>query len=223
MLGLGAVGQFAIGQVGSGTAEVITVDKWFQPLSEPPRFRKFNTALQQFATGSPLPFVPFAWFVPLSEPAVKVKVGLTAGQQQALAFDPVPFVSFGWFAQLSEPVRFKRNIVREQQPFTTDTSVIPVSMLMPWFAPLSEPPRFKPGLTASLQQSIAWPPRLLPTPTVTGTMSANETPDDFLGSGREWNRVSTGEVGLFTQAFPSGESGIAQPIIATANVSISIK
>ncbi len=247
MLGLGAIGQFAIGEqsLTTATAEVITVDKWFQPLSEPPRFkpglkagsqqalayvsnpltvtpfawfmplsepprfRRFAPSRQQIGINDPLPFVSFSWFQPLSDPPVRVKSALRAGLQQVLAFDPVPFVSFGWFAQLSEPPRKKRSLAVQQVPFTTDSQVIPTTMLMPWFAPLSEPPRFKPGLRAGLQQVLAWPPRVLPTPTVTGVMSANETPDDFLGGLQAFNRVISGEIGVIVNNFTGAQIGVS--------------
>ena len=35
MLGLGTIGQFAIGQVSAGTPEIITEDKWNYQWSEP--------------------------------------------------------------------------------------------------------------------------------------------------------------------------------------------
>lgn len=232
MLGLGAIGQFAIGEqtLATSQAEIITVDKWFQPLSEPPRFRRgLRASLQQFAAPSPQPFVPFFWFEALSEPAVKNRRGLKASQQQFLAFDPQPFVSFGWFGQLTEPSRKKRGLPAAlQQSFATDPTVIPISRMMPWFVPLSEPPRFKPGLRAALQQALAWPPRVLPPPTVTATMSANETPDSFLGGASFWNRIISGEVGVIEYSFtggeigiverntPPGASGIIEPVVASA-------
>ncbi len=160
MLGFGATGEFAIGQVATGTAENITPDKWFELLSEPPRFLPgLRAGQQQFTAFNPEPFVSFGWPEPLSEP-VRFPPALLAGLQQFLAFDPQPFVSFGWFEELSIPaVRTKPGLYPPlQQFFAADTTVIPTSKLIEWFQALSEPPRFPRALPAGEQQFTALNP-----------------------------------------------------------------
>lgn len=161
MLGHGATGQFAIGEVSAGAAaESITVDKWYELLSVPPRFPPaLRAGAQQFAAFNPQPFVNFGWPEPLSEP-VRFKPALPAGEQQFLAFNPLPFVSFSWFEELAiPPVRTKPGLLPPlQQFFTGDTTVIPTSKLIEWFAALSEPPRFPKALPAGEQQFTALNP-----------------------------------------------------------------
>lgn len=229
MLGLGTIGQFAIGQAAATNAEVITIDKWYQPLSIPPRFPiGLMASQQQFAALSdPIPLVSFGWFETLSEPAVKTLPGLRASQQQFLALQPAPspFVPTGWYVPLSEPPRFPIGLRPSQQQFTTeDTAVIPVSKISPWYVPLSEPPRFKIGLKAAQQQFLAAPPRLLPTPNITGIMNAIETGDTFLGGGRIFNRPNSAEMGISQPVSPAAEMGVAQPSAGglTAKMTISI-
>lgn len=226
MLGHGATGQFAIGQVSAGaTAEIITSDKWFAALSEPVRFKQgLGAAQQQFiALPGPFPFVPFAWFQELSKPAVLTKPGLRPSQQQFFTFNPLPRVSFGWFAPLSEPVRKKPGLPPAlQRFFTTDTSVIPLTRLMQWFAALSEPVRFRLGLAPRLQQFLAAPTQLRPNPTITATLSAQETKDVFLAGASTFNRATSAEIGVVDTGFPAAEIGIAAPAVASVSISIRI-
>lgn len=150
MLGFGAIGQFAIGQQNTaGGAEVITVDKWFQPLSEPVRFKRgLAPKYQQTIALHPLPIVNISWFSGLSEP-VRQKIGLHARYQQFSTVQNIkPIVPFGWFAPLSEPVRKKPRLPESEQPYLS-IDLLP-TVLMDWFSSLSEPKRFKQGLRADL-------------------------------------------------------------------------
>jgi hypothetical protein len=107
MFGFGAIGQFAIGEVGF-PGETVTVDKWFQALSEPVRFpRGLKAAQQPFFFFDPQPFVPFSWFEALSEPP-RFPRRLPASEQQFQAYSPNPLtiIPFNWFEALSEPPRF---------------------------------------------------------------------------------------------------------------------
>src|SRR5262249_39545270 len=88
MLGHGAIGQFAIGEAAAITTEVVTVDKWFVPFSDPVvRVKRGLAAANQLAYPAlnPRPFVPFDWFYPFSDPIVRTKRGLKAALQQALS------------------------------------------------------------------------------------------------------------------------------------------
>lgn len=227
MLGFGATGQFAIGQVGIGAAENITPDKWYIALSEPVRFRQgLRAGQQQFsALSDPFPFVSFSWFEELSKPPVLTKPGLRPSQQQFLAFHPAPspFVATGWFAPLSEPVRKKPGLPPARQPFfTIDTAVIPISKLTAWFSALSEPVRFKIGLKPWLQQFFTGPPRLLPNPAITGIWASNETRDTFLAGAMIFNPPNSTEIGIVDTGFPAAEIGIAAPAVASVSISIRI-
>jgi hypothetical protein len=116
MLGFGATGQFAIGEV--NTNEPVTLDKWFAPLSEPPRrLPGLLPSMMQFSAFDPQPFVPFSWFEPLSEPARTLPRLLPGEVQFAALADPFPFVSFSWFEALSEPVRTLPGLLPGQQQF----------------------------------------------------------------------------------------------------------
>lgn len=162
MLGFCPVGAFAIGQVtGRSAAEVITPDKWFAPLSEPPRSRQgLRASQQQFsALSDPFPFVSFSWFNELSKPASLTRPGLRPSQQQFLAYVPNPttVTPFAWFMPLSEPVRSRSGLKSQQQPFLSfnPVPVVPFS----WFSALSKPSIVaRPGLLPSQQQFTAFHP-----------------------------------------------------------------
>lgn len=184
MLGHGAIGQFAIGQVGAGSVEFISADKWFDPFSEPVRFKpSLATGLHQFyASPDPLPRVTFSWFGPLTYPIKLTLSGLPATQQQFFTIHPAPspFVAYGWRQWLSEPVRLKPGLSVTLQPaFTSDSRwILELPQFYRWFNWLSEPVRFKQGLSVTLQQTLAYHPRILPKPNVTATLSAFELNND---------------------------------------------
>lgn len=167
MLGHGATGQFAIGEIQTGgTAETITSDKWYAALSEPVRFRPgLNASQQQFsALADPFPFVSFSWFNELAIPPVRTRPGLLPSQQQFIALQPAPspFVATGWYVALSEPARFLPGLRPGQQQFFAyapdQLTVVPHS----WFAALSEPVRFRQGLHPARQQFFAADTAILP-------------------------------------------------------------
>jgi hypothetical protein len=221
MLGFGAIGEFAIGQVGFATAETITVDKWFVPLSEPPRFRLgAKAAAQQVnAFPDPFPFVSFGWFEELSIPAVRVRPGVLASARQFGAGDtaviPVSRMT-PWFVPLSEPARKLPGLeAQRQQAFAGDTSVIPVSRMMPWFTPLSEPPRKPVGVYPPRQQFETRPPQLRPAPGVSARMATIDTKDLFLGGARVFLRVDNAEIGIIELAFTGSQIGIVEMAAST--------
>lgn len=184
MLGHGAIGQFAIGQDSAFTIEIVSIDKWFESLSDPIRVKLgLSPTLQQFsALSDPFPFVPFAWFGWLRDPTSLVKRGLPTPEQPFLAFYPTPspFAASGWYGWLSEPVRIKPGQpVYLQREFTIDSRIPPeFPQLYRWFKWFDEPKRFKQGLSATLQQTLAYHPRWLPKPNITATLSAFEINSD---------------------------------------------
>lgn len=164
---------------------------WIYPWSEPVRQRIAPVlAIALIASGifaptsfpgtQPGPSNAAPWLYAWSEP-VRIKVGLRPEQQQVLAFDPLPRVSFGWPQWLSEPVRQKPGLGAWLQRFDSlQTPIQPnvANLLEGWYNWFSEPVRTLAGLKAHLQQTLAYHPRILPTPNVTVTMSATETNSD---------------------------------------------
>lgn len=179
MLGFGTIGQFAIGQVGAGAAEFIGPDKWLVQFTNPVRFKLgLNAAQQQALTFYPTPIVSFGWFGALAEP-VRQPARSPAALSHFQSFHPAPspFVATGWFNHLSEPVRQKIGLRANLHPFgaqDTNFTPNPAKFLQGWFGWLSEPKRFLKGLTPPYQVAHTAPPRLLPTPSVTVTISAKE-------------------------------------------------
>jgi len=185
---------------------------WHQPWSEPVRTRIIAVALIAASGAVVPPPVPpglygISWYAPLNEP-VREKIGLKAYLQKTNALEvPVQPLSSNliqWFAPLSEPVRLKIGLKVQDQPFFQFEPEPPEAMEIPWYGWLSEPVREKIGLRAWLQQTTAYPPRLLPTPNVTVTMAATETNND----------VALFGINVYDSITPSGTG-------TSANVSIA--
>lgn len=183
MLGFGAIGQFAIGQVDTtAQAEVITPDKWFNWLSEPVRFKKgLRSSYQQTLAFNPQPFVSFGWFGNLTLP-VRQRPRNPAALYPTFQPGFKPEVAYSWRANLSEPVRFKKGLrAPYHPPFVFPPGILPnpTGFIQGWYTPYSEPKRFKRGLGGHYQQFLAYHPRMLPTPNVTAIMAALETNSDI--------------------------------------------
>lgn len=162
--------------------ERVDESKWHYPWSEPVRLKPgLRVYLQQFYTAdtSTIPLTKLEpWFNWWSEP-VRQKPRLIAGANPDWFYgNQRPLVSFSWFNWLAEPKRFKPGLgAHLQQSTTYDTKFVPSpgSFIQGWFTWLSEPVREKLGLKSHLQQFLATPPRLLPTPTTTATVTLNAT------------------------------------------------
>lgn len=182
MLGFGATGQFAIGEVGAGTVEFIGPDKWLEAFSEPLRFRSGLGALEQQATANfPIQTI-ISWYDWLGEP-VRLPRGIAPQLQQFSAYqtDILTVRPFAWYANLTEPIRLKIGLGPQlQQFFTIDAKAIRTgdTFLEGWYNTFSEPVRFKQGINSTLQQYFAYHPRLLPNPNVTAILRAVETNSD---------------------------------------------
>jgi hypothetical protein len=187
MLGFDALGRLALGQVPSGGGAAIFPGSWYVNLSEPivKQNIRLGTANQPFLFFHPNPVVSFGWFESLIDP-VKVPLRLRTGLNQDFILNPLPRVSFGWFGELSKPQKLFLTWLptADQQTFTTDPTLFPnpARFLEGWFNWYSEPVRFKLGLSVTLQQTLAYHPRILPKPNITATMSAFEGVDVFLGA-----------------------------------------
>lgn len=179
MLGYAPIGQFTIGEIGtSAGSEIISVDKWFQAFSEPPRFRAGLKAGQQaFAAAANIdPVVSFSWFEQLSEPPRFERLPIS--NYPFAAFNPQPFVSFGWFNELSKPSNLARpSLAPANQQFFAFNPLPRVSF--GWFEPLSEPVRFKTGLRASLQQFLAMDTSAIPISKLIAWFEALSEPPRF--------------------------------------------
>lgn len=136
--------------------ETVSADKWLIQLSEPVRQKRINAALQA-------PF--FAWG------EFQFKESTDADK---------------WYEPLSEPKRYPRilNTALQQAYIADPLAQVGIDKIMSkWFQPFQDPKRFKQGLQAQLQHYFEAPPRLLPNPSVTGTMAAREVNTDvFLGA-----------------------------------------
>lgn len=86
-----------------------------------------------------------------------------------------------WHYAWSEPVRLKRGTHPGLQSFSAfiDSPVFQLDARIVRYLPLSEPVWPKKGLKQQLQQTLAMPPRLLPTPNVIARMAATETNRDI--------------------------------------------
>lgn len=211
MLGHGAIGQFAIGEVGAQAPEFIGPDKFMGALSEPQRrLPRSPAALYPnfFFNPAPSPFVATGWYQALSEPQLQ-KRALRAAAQPFFFMQPLPFVATGWYSPLSEPVRIKPALLRAlMQFFAIDPNVIPTTRIETWYQQLSEPQRHKIWLLTALQQAFAGPTQLRPNPDITAVMDAIEQLDTFLGGATSFSTPGSGEIGVLLSPPTTSEIGV---------------
>lgn len=190
----------------STAGEAISEDKWHYSWSLPVRV-KIDPRLAIALAASGLFFSPQQlgenifvdkWFSSWREP-VRFKGtfrGMPTAEQPAAFPSPQPFVSFGWFDKLNDP------IVKTKARLTTAAQVAVFPSPLPfvsfsWFRAQTElPPKPKIGLSARFQQFLAQPPRVLPTPTITGTLNAIETGDSMLFAGTSFGRPVNAMIGV---------------------------
>jgi hypothetical protein len=144
------------------TAEVITVDKWFEQLSDPTRR---IPAAKQVTIVEWTAVTIDQWLVPFADPVRRA--GLSTAHQQAffsgLFFTTEVVTTDKWVTQLSIP---QRQLPRDADyQFENDWTATDTSM--EWFSPLSEPQRTKLGLKVALQTPLYWPPLFITTEQVT--------------------------------------------------------
>lgn len=186
--------------------EQVTESRWHQPWSVPVRV-KINGRLAIALAASGLFFTPQQageiifvdkWINHWREP-VRFKGtfrGMPTGEQRAPFPSPQPFVSFGWFDKLNEPLIKNKIGLRAASQIAFTRSLNPI-VSFSWLRPQTElPPKPKIGLRASLQQFFAGPPRLLPTPNITGTIGAVEIGDSALFGGIQFGRPVRATVAL---------------------------
>ena len=194
---------------GNNTPAATSVDQWFRPFVEPVRIRA--SVQRQFLAFAPNPVVSFGWFGGLSQPAkakpsprdtssvyppsveaitpdkwlrpLNEPVRRRHTTQDLQVAAPSQIVSFGWFGWLESPIRTRSGLLAaEQQSFTQDL-VVPVQPITVgnWFSSFSEPTRFRSGLGTRFQQTISWPPRLLPTSVIVTMAAVEDNQDVFEG------------------------------------------
>lgn len=160
-VGLGTVGEFAIGEAQSIVVSVPTLTGWAQQLSQPLHaLPGLRASEQQFLALTPPQVVSFSWVYPWHDPVVRTKPSLKQALQQVLAFQPSPspFVATGWYSWLSEPPRLKikPRLLAGEHPFLAFQPAPSPFVATGWYSPLSEPPRFPRRLVQALQQALAF-------------------------------------------------------------------
>ncbi len=148
---------------------------YYMPWSEPVRLKKgISYTLQQITAAPYNPTITFGYYNWWSEPQ-RQKRGLGAHLQRETTAPFNPTVSFSYFSRLSEPQRLykPRLNVALQQFYTSNIFPLPTVAAPAWFFEwLSEPVRLKRGLSARLQQTFAWPPKIIAGQVVTGIINA---------------------------------------------------
>lgn len=143
-----------------------------------------------------------------------------------------------WLPDILEPVRFKVGLPISQQQTSALTLTLPnvffgQSGPMPIFEwrllyqAFSSLPLL--GATLTFSNSFSMPvfewrliyqalstylPRLLPNPSITGTLNATETRDVFLGGATHFDRVVSGEIGVIESSFTGAEIGVIEQALS---------
>lgn len=144
--------------------EVVTVDKWFQPLQVPVRARPplVNTQFAFVALQPAAPAAPsFDWYQALREPVRPVPGLSRAAVGTGEAFVALPAVpSIGWLNPLSEPPH-RPSLITALQLGSARDLLFPsqeVITLDKWFQGLAEPRRAGPALSrAHVQAGVIEP------------------------------------------------------------------
>lgn len=153
MMGMGALGQYALIEVENG-ATVVTVYGIGYEFSQPVRSaRRLAAGANPAFFYQPNPITSMGWYQRLSEP-VRFPKRLHAAANPAHFYQPAPIISVGWYEQLSEPKRFPKALPTPGQSFYAAEPEPEDLDVMGWFAPLSEPKRFKPRLDPSQNPTV---------------------------------------------------------------------
>lgn len=155
MLGFGALGQFALGEVDEGVTETVQYGKWVTLWGEPVRFpNRLHASLNPFESfqiaSFPEAVTESRWHQPWSEPkqvrADAQRREFRAELQQTLAFvdwSTSNDIEAEWHQPWSEPKRFPKRIQPGLEQFLAyqPTPIIDIG----WFGPFGEPKRFQRG------------------------------------------------------------------------------
>lgn len=116
------------------------------------------------------------------------------------------------------PVWPKPGMPAYLQPFRPEfpPKIIPIVLVSNWFSSWTDPVREKPGLKVVYQQTLAYHPRVLPTPNVTVVLNATEINEDVALFGinvYDSSTPSTGVAGAVVSIIEiEAESGAAMSI-----------
>ncbi len=186
---------------------------WWKNFDDPVRRKGIQVQqIQAFASPHLQPTVTFGYYNWWSEPQ-RSRVGLAARLQRETAAPFNPTVSFSYYSRLSEPQRLykPRLNVALQQFYTANIFPLPTAVAPAWFFEwLSEPVRLKQGLSARLQQTFAWPPKIIAGQVVTGIINAFQLNTD------------TAEISVFVRNYniPTHAIVSVEEVVNGYNVSI---
>jgi len=124
-----------------------------------------------------------------------------------------------WYIQSAPPVRFPAILIAAAQHFggfDPGPPIVPFS----WDRKLTEPYWQKPRLIDGAQQFLAWPPRLLPTPSITASMAATESLDTFIGSIREYSAVVSAATSILEMLQTRSPVGVIENTHKSASVGV---
>ena len=112
----GAIGEYAIGEVPSGTTTVDTF-VWYQQWAEPPRpAARLHPGANQALGYQPTPIISMAWFEQLSEPRRFARMLQPTGQPFDAFVPDLRYISIGWYEPLSEPRRYPSGLRASDNP-----------------------------------------------------------------------------------------------------------
>lgn len=175
MLGFGAIGQFALGEV--GTAPTATPD------TRPTAWQEPRQAIARKAVvGATIAFISAGVFAPprasvqnFPPPTGTLRFTVAIPSQFASSIATLAATSSQPYPPWAEPRRSKLWPLQTAQNFSVYGVAASVSNFSQWYANLSEPQRQRIGLKSWLQMTTA----LASTPaTITGVMAATETNAD---------------------------------------------
>lgn len=150
--------EFTAFTYGASPTEVITVDKWFEPLSE----RNVKTKLrsvefQAFTFGQqPIVNTPDQWWQNLAIPP-KAKPRSIEFPAIAQGYPPIINGPDQWWQNLATPPKVKQRSVEYQPAFIPPYQRTPADGIE-WWRQLSEPYPSKRGMNSQFQQAAAFVP-----------------------------------------------------------------
>jgi hypothetical protein len=123
-----------------GEVETVTVDKWFNPLAEPPKRKPSIAQQQELAFGRADPFPETVsvdrWLRPLDVPTAR----RARTPSDLIAFVPIDTAKQnGWQRPLSEPIRIRRQVDYPQPGLVSVVTTAEIITPDKWFTPLSNP------------------------------------------------------------------------------------
>lgn len=145
---------FFMGWLAVPSAEVVTVDKWYEPLSELKVKTKARAAEYPAFTYGAVPIPAITGL--LTSPDQSVTFTRTRLYQSITTTPPPERITPDkWYQQLSEPKRFKAGLRTGQQQALAYTTFIPTPSMATWYANLSQP-YLKKAIKPQYQPYFSW-------------------------------------------------------------------